>query len=1062
MYPDRAYVPFEQAFGNSMTRIESEDGDMGSMMEFKYTFKLPNSTDLWTDFDTLGQQEVIDPDATSFSVQVPIDDIDSLIESIDEKYKPFNGMTFTSGSTGKDAVLISAMVTNGQGMTTVVSMNEIPTIHDNGPIVEATAICTFGDASIYGEGVTNMPESIKRICGLIIEEPPLAAFSQGTSGSDSNGDMSSSFPSTKYALLRWHYQTARDCSPSGYDTYSWPEEWGLWQPQKGGECDDDESQDEYWNCAEVLILNSTGTNTNISNEPPTAIKDIFTIDANEEVQLNVLANDINPNEGESPLHVGSVTSPMHGILGISQDGSAVIYVPDKDYVGLDSFEYKSCDKRYSCDDAEVDIQVGPTMDFVFAKDDEATTTGTEPVFVNVLDNDIVRVDNWPLFVVGLPRDGRHGKCTVTPDFWILYKANPGYEGRDRCSYKACITTNICDTGVVYIDVKAVQEDAATVPVSPTSVYNIVAVNDGAITPFNQPIKIDVLANDEVDGNVKPKIKDSNGAINGDCEVLDNELLYSPKLGFSGWDRCGYTACLGNDVCDEALVKIKVIGDVVPEETIDELQVVPEDTIDELSATLKPVAKPDYASVVEGSSVKIDVLQNDEDPVGDSLEISSVSSPLHGSVKIANNLLRYTSTAGFTGTDSFKYSACDKANRCDSAGVVVTVTAEVFAEDDSVTTISAPILIDVTANDRSSSGGASLVVISVKDGKHGSCSITERNKVKYIPNDGYSGLDRCNYVVCAGSVCDQGRVEINVLPPLQSMQEAPFQVDLEKVYAKDDHILAVLDESISVDVVSNDFVKGMGLLSITHTDGSKNGKCEITIDNKILYTPEKGFRGSDECGYIICHVSNMCDEGILRIDVIQEDILRSSLTMSAATTSILPGNEISSADETIFIPASADATITTEFPAGNFGDVTTLFVSSASSSAGLRDTMLKFHTSTIDESDCKNGIESATVSIYSLAYASDGGTLITTSNKFWSEMEVTWNNAPVGDGIVINDMGTIEVNTWYDVDVSSAVTLGDPLSIRLISHAGGESIALYASRDHTDETLHPMLKIRCLG
>jgi hypothetical protein len=185
-------------------------------------------------------------------------------------------------------------------------------------------------------------------------------------------------------------------------------------------------------------------------------------------------------------------------------------------------------------------------------------------------------------------------------------------------------------------------------------------------------------------------------------------------------------------------------------------------------------------------------------------------------------------------------------------------------------------------------------------------------------------------------------------------------------------------------------------------------------------------------------------------------------MSAATTSTVPGNEISSADGTIFIPASADATITTEFPAGNFGDVTTLFVSSASSSAGLRDTMMKFHTSTIDESDCKNGIESATVSIYSLAYASDGGTLITTSNKFWSEMEVTWNNAPAGDGIVINDMGTIEVNTWYDVDVSSAVTLGDPLSIRLISHAGGESIALYASRDHTDETLHPMLKIRCLG
>lgn len=1092
LHPERAYLPFERAFekfGNSMTRIESEEnGGMGttgfsSMMEFKYTFKLPESAELWTDFDTLGQQEVIDSNATTFSVQMPIADMDGemtqssneLTEDYinadedvidDEIFEPFEGKTQTSGSTGIGAVLISAMVTDGQGKTTVVSLNEPPIITENGPVVEATAICTFGDKSIYGQGITNMPENIKRICGSVIEQPPqIEAFSQGSDGdgdvttaTDSDGDPTtptsvSSFPSTKYALLRWHYQTARDCFPSGYDTYSWPEKWGPWQPQWGGECDGDESQDEYWNCAEVLILNPFETDvvddTDVSNELPMAIKDIYTVDTNEEVQLDVIANDVVSNEGDS-LHVGSVTSPMHGILGISQDGSAVIYVPDVDYVGLDSFEYSACDSRNLCDAAQVDIQVGPTMAFVFAKDDEAETTGTKPVFVNVLENDIVRVDNWPLFIVGAPRDGRHGTCTVTPDNWILYKANPGYEGRDRCSYKACITSDICDTGVVYIEVKSsiVQQDAIAVPTSrPTSVYTIAAVNDGAITGVNQPIKIDVVANDEVNGNVKPKIKDTNGASNGDCQVLDNEVLYVPNLEFSGWDRCSYTVCIGNDVCDEALVKIKVLEDVVPE-------IVNSD----------PVVKPDDAFVVEGSSVSIDVLKNDEDPDGDSLVISSVSSPLHGSVTVVNNLLRYTSTAGFTGTDSFKYSACDQANRCDSAGVIVTVTAEVLAEDDSVTTISAPILIDVTANDRSSSGTASLLVTNVSDGKHGTCSITASNKVKYIPDNGYSGWDRCDYDVCAGSVCDQGRVEINVLPlpsPAESMQENSIQVDLEKVYAEDDHVVTFLDESIEVDVVSNDFVKGMDTLSIMHTGGSENGKCEITIDNKILYIPKGGFAGSDNCGYVVCHDSNMCDEGILRIDVIEKEA-RSSLPLSAPQLRSGVTLTISSTDGIILIPASADATITIEFPAGNFGDEPTLFVSSASSSAGLRDTMLKFDTSSIDESVCEYGIESATVSIYSLAYASDGGTLISTSNKFWVEMEVTWNDAPAGDGIVINDMGSIEVNTWYDIDVSSAVTLGDPLSIRIISHAGGESIALYASRDHADESLHPVLKIKCLS
>ena len=502
-------------------------------------------------------------------------------------------------------------------------------------------------------------------------------------------------------------------------------------------------------------------------------------------------------------------------------------------------------------------------DIVFANDDEATTTGTEPVSVNVLANDIVRVDidKSQLFVVGMPRDGRHGKCTVTPDSWMLYKANPGYEGRDRCSYKACIATDICDTGTIYIDVKsAVQEDATVSSTIPTtSAYSIVAVNDSAVTRVDQSIKIDVLANDEVNGNVKPKLKYSNGAGNGNCQVSGNSVKYSPNLGYIGWDRCDYTACLGTGLCDKARVKIKVIGDVP--ETADAL----------------PTIRPDNALVVEGTSVNIDVLGNDDDPDGGSLVISSASSPLHGSVEILDNLLRYTSITGFTGTDSFTYSACDKANHCDSAGVVVTVIAEVLAENDSATTISAPILIDVKANDRSSSSKSSLVVTDVKDGKHGSCSITASNKVKYIPDDLFLGWDRCIYVVCDGSACDQGRVEINVLPPVQSMQMHEAQIDLEKVYAVDDHIVTFLDEPITVDVVSNDFVKGMGPLIITHTGASKHGKCEITIDNKLQYSPKNGFKGSDTCEYTICHESNMCDEGILRIDIIQEKMLRSSLT-----------------------------------------------------------------------------------------------------------------------------------------------------------------------------------------
>jgi hypothetical protein len=304
-----------------------------------------------------------------------------------------------------------------------------------------------------------------------------------------------------------------------------------------------------------------------------------------------------------------------------------------------------------------------------------------------------------------------------------------------------------------------------------------------------------------------------------------------------------------------------------------------------------------------------------------------------------------------------------------------------------------------------------------------------------------------------------------------MQQASIKVDFEKVYAQDDGVVTFINEPIVVDVTVNDFVKGMDTLSIIHTGGSEHGACEVTNNNKVLYSPNTDFEGSDKCGYIVCDVSsNMCDEGILRIDVTngsrqfhQKDRspllpspnsrLRSGISLTA--------NENSNADGTIVLSASADAFITIEFPDTNFGFSAMLFVSSASSSAGLRDTMLMFNVPSSDESFCGNGIESAVVSMYSIAYAAVGGTLVTTSNKFWTEADVTWNESPVGDGIVITDLGSVEVDTWYDIDVLSAVTLGDPLSIRIISPMGGESIALYASRDHQDASLHPVLKITCL-
>src|SRR3546814_20665411 len=58
-------------------------------------------------------------------------------------------------------------------------------------------------------------------------------------------------------------------------------------------------------------------------------------------------------------------------------------------------------------------------------------------------------------------------------------------------------------------------------------------------------------------------------------------------------------------------------------------------------------------------VSIDVLGNDDDPDGDPLMVDGFTQPTNGTVASnADGTLRYTPDSGFTGSDSFTYTASD--------------------------------------------------------------------------------------------------------------------------------------------------------------------------------------------------------------------------------------------------------------------------------------------------------------------------------------------------------------------------------------------------------------------
>ncbi len=89
---------------------------------------------------------------------------------------------------------------------------------------------------------------------------------------------------------------------------------------------------------------------------------------------------------------------------------------------------------------------------------------------------------------------------------------------------------------------------------------------------------------------------------------------------------------------------------------------------------QPIAVDDAFTVATGQSYGLDVLANDTDPDGDSLQLATVSTPVNGRIRMVDNHAEYTPNAGFTGIDTFMYTVNDGNGMTATATATVTVEA----------------------------------------------------------------------------------------------------------------------------------------------------------------------------------------------------------------------------------------------------------------------------------------------------------------------------------------------------------------------------------------------------
>jgi hypothetical protein len=629
------------------------------------------------------------------------------------------------------------------------------------------------------------------------------------------------------------------------------------------------------------------------NDTPVANTDSAFTTGDTAVTIGVLSNDTDP-DGDV-LSVDSVGSPSHGAVLLNADKS-ITYTPSTGYYGTDQFSYTLSDGRGGTATALVNLTVGEVARFqqgvagyagtrdTFLQQNSPTTANGSATSLNVdsddpagsgldvqallrfegmfggaagqipagsvLESATLRLnvtnagnsvnlhrmlqtwsigDTWSSLTNGVLNDGV--EATVAPDLatggvstgtlslnvlpsvqaWLASPAtNHGWAmlptGTDGIDFHSSEGTTPPELTIVYI---------------PPTNSAPVAVDDTATVVEDTATSIVVLANDtDADGDTLSVSSVTTPAHGTAVVNADQTVTYTPNTNYTGADSFSYTIDDGQGGSATANVSVTVTA------------------VNDL-----PVATNDAATVVQGAATPIAVLSNDTDADGDTLAVSSVTTPANGAAVLnADQTITYTSNAGFSGVDSFSYTIGDGQGGSATAQVNLTVVSSnqppVAAGDAVTTNEDVAVQVAVLAND-SDPEGATLVVQSVTTPTRGTAVVNADQTITYTPNANSSGADSFSYTIVDGA---GGSATAVVTVTVNPVNDAPV--------ANADTVTVREDVSIAIPVMANDTDPEGNSLTVLSVSVPANGTAVRNANGRITYKGKANYFGPDSFTYVL--------------------------------------------------------------------------------------------------------------------------------------------------------------------------------------------------------------------
>ena len=364
---------------------------------------------------------------------------------------------------------------------------------------------------------------------------------------------------------------------------------------------------------------------------PLAYGDAATTVQGKAVAIDVLANDDDPN-GDTL----TIKSFQQGSSGkVEQSGNQLVYTPNAEFTGTDTFQYTITDPAGNEDTATVTVTVGangaPTV-----KDDAADTTANTPVTVDVLAND-TDPDGGTLTISGFTQPG-NGTVSLSGNK-VLYTPAKDFTGDDSFTYTVDDGQGNSVTGNAYVHVAAVGGD-------------VVAAEDNyPITKNSAGTDLGILANDTVPSGVMPTITIVTAPLHGTATVVGNHLVFVPTTDYIGTDELTYKITANGK---ESTAKVAL--DIGICNTCSALTVADDYLLIDLNDTV---------------TKSLDVLGNDS---GNEMTITAVATPRYGTAQISadGKSIKYTLRSGYCSDHTFTYTVTDKNGNSKQATVTIDV------------------------------------------------------------------------------------------------------------------------------------------------------------------------------------------------------------------------------------------------------------------------------------------------------------------------------------------------------------------------------------------------------